>query len=56
VLLVYVETGEATVQAATDQAILHVNDTLVCETPADITVGTDSQAILVEIWPIAQPV
>ncbi len=56
VLLVYAETGEVMVRTATDQATLHVNDTLVCDEAADVTVGTDSQAILVEIWSTAQPV
>jgi uncharacterized protein len=56
VLLVYAETGEVTVQTAMDLATLHIHDTLVCDEAADITIGTGSQAILIEIWPIAQPV
>jgi uncharacterized protein len=56
VLLVYAEIGEVTVQTAMDRATLHIHDTLVCDEAADITVGTGSQAILIEIWPIAQPV
>jgi uncharacterized protein len=55
VLLVYAEYGEIRVRTATDQATLHTNDTLVCEETADITVAEDSQAILIDIWPIKQP-
>jgi uncharacterized protein len=56
VLMVYAETGEVTVQTAMDLATLHIHDTLVFDEAADITIGTGSQAILIEIWPIAQPV
>ncbi len=52
-LLVYAETGKVTVQTATDRATLDIHDTLVCNEAANITVGTGSQAIVVEIWPIA---
>jgi uncharacterized protein len=53
VLLIYAENGEITVRTAADQATLNIHDTLVCEEAADITVGIGSQAILIEIWPIA---
>jgi uncharacterized protein len=55
VLLVYAEAGEVQVRTAADQAALHIHDTLVCEETADITVAAESQAILIEIWPIARP-
>ncbi len=55
VLLVYSETGEVKVRTAKGHATLHSNDTLVCDEAADITVGTGSKAILIEIWPIARP-
>jgi uncharacterized protein len=53
VLLVYAEYGAVSVKTATHQATLHINDTLVCEETADITVAAGSQAILIEIWPVA---
>jgi uncharacterized protein len=54
VLLVYAEKGEMQVRTAKGHAAIQANDTVVCEEMADIAVGADSQAILIEIWPIAQ--
>jgi uncharacterized protein len=56
VLLVYAEKGEMQVRTTKGHAAIQANDAVVCEETADIVVRAGSQAILIEIWSIAQAV